>query len=232
MPSELTVISAPTVIALTTLDNLRDEINPTDTSRDRYYTNLINRASRAIANYCHRTFGLGQYLEVFSLDRTEGYLDREQRSPTLRLSRFPVQTVESITDGQGNTVDPATYFIDAASGIITVNTMSSTSTQLWPSWIAHWGYPVTVAYHAGYDLAAVGDGSAPTFLGIPEDLESVCLAMIVAAANQTGQDQSVQLEVTENVGRTAYFDRGSAGATGMGIDTSIAAALSNYKVAR
>jgi hypothetical protein len=232
MPSQLTIVSAPTVIALTTIDAVRDEINPIDTSRDRYYLNLINRASRAIANYCHRTFGLGQYSEYFTLDRTEGYVDREQRATTLRLSRFPVISVESITDGYGNVVDPSTYNIDQAAGIITVNTMAPTSTQLWPTWQAHWGYPVTVAYHAGYDLATPGDGLAPGYIGIPEDLESIALAMVVAAANQTGQDQSVQLEVTENVGRTAYFDRGSAGATGMGIDVSMQMALANYKVYR
>lgn len=229
---QLTVITPPVTGNLVSIDDLRDEINPIDTSLDRYYGNVIARASRAIANYCHRIFGRAQYSEVFRLDRQEGWIDPEQRSPALQLSRFPVLSITSIIDRDGNTVDPTTYYLDPESGIVTVNVASDPSGNIFYYGLPLWGYPVTVVYLAGYDLTLPGDGSAPAYIGAPPDLATATLALCVAAATTTGTDSSVQLEVTENVGRTAYFDRGSSGGTAMGIDTSMAAQLAAYKVYR
>lgn len=229
---QLTVITPPVTGNLVSIDDLRDEIDPIDTSLDRYYGNVIARASRAIANYCHRVFGRGTYSEVFALDWREGWVDPEQRSPILQLARFPVLSITSIIDRYSNVIDPTTYYLNPESGIIMLNTATDPSGNIVSSWTPQWGYPVTVLYQAGYDLTLPGDGSAPTYIGAPPDLATAALALCVQATNTTGSDSSVQYELTENVGRTQYFDRGSSGGTAMGIDTAMAAQLAAYKVYR
>lgn len=231
----LTIVSAPTTNRLTTIDNVRDELlgTVTDTSRDRVLYRMIDRASASIADYCNRVFGLGQYLEEFRLDTQFGIWDREEISNSLSLKRWPVVSVESVTDYFGNVINPAFYELNAGAGILRFVPLAygSTVTGAWGGGFPSPRYPINVAYHAGWDLAAEGDGSAPTYLGVPADLEGTALGLITQAYLAQGTDNRVILEVTENVGRTGY-DKTSGSAASMNLDQGMQNVLMAYKALR
>ena len=225
----LTIVTAPATARLVWIDSVRDELSSyvVDTSNDSALLRLIDRASRIIAAYCNRVFGLGQYLETFRLDYSAGSVDRQEIDKTLQLSRWPVISVESITDYQGTVIDPSLYVVDNGCGQITFVAPPYGSTLVYASPV----YPVVVAYHAGYDLLNKGYGAPPTYLGIPPDLEGVALGLITQAYLTIGVNSSVILEVTENVGRTGY-DRSSPNAVPMPLDASTMSILSAYKALR
>jgi hypothetical protein len=231
----LTIVSAPTTSRLTTIDNVRDELLGTvvDTSRDRVLYRMMDAASRAIADYCNRVFGRGQYIEEFRLDLSKGWLDREEISNSLSLKRWPVVSIDSITDYYGDTIDPTFYELNTGAGIVhfVPAPYGSTVVGAWGNSQPSPRYPLKVTYTAGWDLAAEGDGSAPLYAGIPADLESTALGLITQGYLAQGTDTRVILEVTENVGRTGY-DKSQGNASSMSLDAGMKDVLMAYKAMR
>ena len=64
-------------------------IDPTDTSKDAAIAVLLAACVAMLENYCSRTFQNGDYVEEFE--------PLSARDPTLMLSAWPVQTINSVT---------------------------------------------------------------------------------------------------------------------------------------
>jgi hypothetical protein len=87
-----TLLSAPASAGLTTLANVKDELNITDDSNDTSLTRFIAEESAAISRYCNRIFGLATWQDEFRPQRgVRGEGVRGASNP-LKLSRWPLAT--------------------------------------------------------------------------------------------------------------------------------------------
>lgn len=87
-----TLVTPPASSALTTLENVRDELSVKDgdTSNDARFTRYINEESAGLARYCGRIFGLATWQDVFRLSRgVWGEGVREANNP-LKLTKYPL----------------------------------------------------------------------------------------------------------------------------------------------
>lgn len=178
-------------MALIDLDTVKTYLGITGTDDDAYLQQQIDAASAMVESYCGREF-----------DRVT---DQEQviEEPTqhVMLTRFPLHSITTITDVDGNEFNSDAFYFDARSG-----------------WL-RWAYDglkwqatdkITVTYDGGYD-------------DIPKDLETVLLDMVATRYYQRGQDMSrpVRSETTDGIGSFTYavdssFFGGGAGSGGFG----------------
>lgn len=86
------LVTAPASASLTTLENVRDELDLADnqTDDDGTLTRYINEESAHIARYCNRVFGFATWSDQFRLQR--GVLGEGVRAQTapLILTRYPL----------------------------------------------------------------------------------------------------------------------------------------------
>lgn len=89
-----TLVTAPASSALTTLANVKDELDipSTDTSNDNRLTRFIAEESASIARYCNRIFGLATWQDEFRPQKgVRGEGVRAAANP-LQLTRWPLTT--------------------------------------------------------------------------------------------------------------------------------------------
>jgi len=196
MPSILTETTSPVSTALTTLAKAKEELGITDTASDALITKLIDRASSVIASYCDRVFGYAVLSELFRYAPITGFARANWR--TLRLSRWPLVSLTSVTDGDG-LVSPTLYESETGPTFSFVHRILNSERSFWTQ------PPFTVVYTAGWNLP---NDTSPN---LPSDVEEVCLSMVRSAWYRRQGDPSVQIDLVEGVGRTTYFQRGLSG---------------------
>ncbi|MBO0904220.1 hypothetical protein [Jiella sonneratiae] len=185
----LTVVTAATAANLTTLERARAMLDFAPTE-DAAVSTLIDQASRVIADYCRRPFGLETVRETF---------DAFLWGSAVLLSRSPVIAITEVLDGT-QAIDIENTRQDAETGLLYR--------------IDDDGYPLcwsgarlTVTYSAGYVLPSDEDGAPATTL--PEPVERAAIRLVGAYRSLSGRDQLIKSETVEGIGSTSWWVPGA-----------------------
>jgi hypothetical protein len=172
----LEVDSTEAAYPLTTLDDVKDELNITDTSTDALLTRWINVASSSIHNYTRRTFWEQTVTETFYTQQTPSALSltgsiaagypfsqRFDLEGCLKLGHYPVSSIASVTVGQCSTsLDPSLYVVTPRDGLLRrLCDDGSGSPVFWET------QNIVVVYTAGYAQA-----------DLPSDIEQAAITLV------------------------------------------------------
>jgi hypothetical protein len=208
MNSILTVTAAASSFDLTTLTNVKAELDITNGASDAVLKRYISGASQAAAQHCNRVFAAETVSEQFLPVRV-ACLIRSNIDP-LQLARWPLIAVTAVVEGD----DPLTltddYLVDPKNGQLTrVN--DSGFSRTWPN------LPLTVAYSAGYTTATV-----------PADLEDAVIRMVTKRYSAKGRDAALKSENIPGVRDVTYWIATGNEAGNMTPD--VVDILENYRV--
>jgi uncharacterized phiE125 gp8 family phage protein len=197
----VTVTSAAPSYDLTTLANVKSELDISDGANDAVLRRYINSASVAAANYCNRVFAVETVSEQF----LPGHHRWRRHQPKLQLARFPLITVTSVTeDGVVLTVD-TDYIVNARNGQLT-----RVSGGVPISWL---NLGITVVYSSGY-------------VTVPPDLEDAVIRMVTQRYSTKGRDLTVRKEAIPGVIEVQYQD--ATAESPANITPDVAALLERY----
>lgn len=157
----LRVVTAPAVQPVS-LSEMKEHLRIDTTDEDVLIEALIEAAASYAENYTQRAL-VGQELELL--------LPCFPEDSIIRLPRPPLASVEWIKyidlDGQLQTVDPATYQIDAYSEPAEIK---PEYLSWWPSDVRTYDFnPVQIRYIAGY--APIGSPLGDTAAGVPQGVK-------------------------------------------------------------
>jgi hypothetical protein len=229
MPGLVAIVTPPLSAQLATLAHAKEELGVTTTADDSYIANLINRASQVIVNYCSRPFGMLTQTETFRFSGVAGTspaswsvapygtpLDSTFRP--LISAAYPLWKTGATATENGAVLTLDTDFeIDTDAGLFF---------RLRGGLRSWWGVPkVVLSYRAGWVLP--NDTPVSGVDPLPLDVEAACLSLVTAGYTARGRDPSVQMEITEGVGRTAYHP--ARGTGNMVIDSNLAQILDPYQ---
>ena len=206
-----TVSTPAATTALTTLQNVKDELVITGTDEDAYLTAKIARVSAQICTYLKvptagdrtRTLGRETLVETLRRDRPMGYdpgwtgtyLDRfgpaDSRHTQLLLARRPIVSVTSVVE-DGTTLDASSYESNGAAGILT-----RLSSDVPAAWAAR---KIVITYVAGWLLPE--DASA----NMPGDIEDAAIRLIKSARFARERDPYIKSETIPGPITTVYQD--------------------------
>ncbi|NEV75471.1 phage head-tail connector protein [Rhodopseudomonas sp. BR0C11] len=190
-----TVITRATSRQLTTLDNLKLELDISGTAQDEKLQRLIDRASAAVCSYLRVpaandgsvTLGLETIAETFWQSPWTG-----SRYNTLMLARMPVTEVVSVV-AAGEPIDLDDIEIDGAAGILRRVRGSSLRA-------AECGRRRTVVtYKAGWTLPGTADFT------LPLPIEGATIGLIRGARFAATRDPAVKSEWTTDIERVDYW---------------------------
>jgi hypothetical protein len=176
--SMLTVITPAATYDLTTLETVKDELSITGNDVDIRLARWIKETSGYIARWCNRVFGLEQVSEQWRAVDRWSVPDSSAAPRPLLLTRFPVVSIDSITDQDGTVLPVAEYEFDENTGRLWRLTDSGGRNHWW-SW------RLAVAYSGGYDLPD----------GAPDELQQACL-MLMKIRNDTQSRDRMQRSLT------------------------------------
>lgn len=209
-----TVVTPATNTDLTTLTNVKMDLNITDTSNDIYLQRQIKIASSAIVAYTNRTFALQTYRDEFrsfwgplwaygsSWNQGAIWSSGAATGFGLLLANVPVVSLSSI-DEDGTTLISSDYYLDANVG----GSLSDAGIlyRLDGGGVREgWSFDtLQVTYTAGWSLP--GDVS-PT---LPAEIEQAAILMVIAARQAgrltyTDRDPFLRSEIVEGIGRRDY----------------------------
>jgi hypothetical protein len=227
MPGLVSITTPPATTALTLLATAKGDLNVTTSTDDAFITNLIDRASGIVSEYCGWPLGKESIVETFRFGTDFGIGPANQQvapygTPLnvkfrpLILQYSPVVTLTSVVENGVTLTAGTDYEIDAPAGLIyRLRTVGNTNTRSW------WNIPtVVVTYDAGYALP--GDSGRT----LPRSIEDICLTLVRSAYLSRGFDTSVVMDWTPDLGRTQYTRSG--GASVMGLDDATRAQLAPF----
>lgn len=202
MRSILTVVAAADSYDLTTLANVKAELNITDSSSDAVLRRYISGASLAAAKYCNRVFVVESLSEQFLDDRQpfEHY-----RGP-LQLARWPITDLATVTEAGSLLDEDDDYLVDPSKGQITRISGNAVS-----SWCR---FGITVAYSAGYAV-------------IPSDLEDAVIRMVTKRWSAKARDATLKQREIPGVLSESYWI--ATGEDAGNLTPDIADILNNYR---
>lgn len=207
-PAIITTVTTPaSSYDLTTLDNVKAELDITDGKQDPALKRYITSASTAAAQYCNRKFQAETVQdEIICSDHFTWQVSG--RFEVLQLARWPLITVVSVTeDGQVLTegtdflVDPpigALYRLDANGNRI------KWSTQ-----------PKVVQYEAGY-------------AEIPSDVEDAVIRMVTRRFLSKGRDPNLKQQNVPGVLEQSWWI--ATGSESGNMSPDITDILDNYRM--
>ncbi len=178
MNSKFTASSPPASVNLTTLAVVKNELGITTSDDDAYLSKQITALSQFVATYLgvrptdDGARGLGQQ------ELTETF-DLTKRARTLRLSRWPLTAVASVTE-DGTDLAADDYELDAPAGLL--RRLCNDSLVAWNTG------QVTVEYTAGYVLPGESGRT------LPYDIEDAVLDLIKADRAARNRDPALRSE--------------------------------------
>src|SRR6266704_583649 len=172
MYSILTVTTTATSYDLTTLANVKAELDVTNGASDTILRRYISGASQASMQYCNRIFAVETVSEQF----LSGHARRLTRNGVmpLQLTRWPLITVTSVTEDGDLLVENTDYLVDKTNGQLT-RLDSSGFPRTWPT------LSIIVVYSAGYSTT-------------PADLEDAIIRMVTKRWSAKGRDATLKQE--------------------------------------
>lgn len=168
-------ILTPPVAALVSLNDAKAHLGVTGTDSDAVITSLIASSSAAVTSFIGRPLLAGEYRETFRLI----HLER-----VLTLSRWPVVSVASITEGD-DTLAVTDYEISADEGLLHRLTAKGRY-QCWANEVT------VVTYEAGYAEA-------------PADVQAATMSLIADAWSARGRDPGMRSIGIGSI-NLSYFD--------------------------
>jgi hypothetical protein len=189
MRSSITVLSPARSHDLTTLAALKTELNvkPGDRSKDDQLLRYIRQATGVINTACGRPFGLERVSEQFLID--------DDLSDTLVLLRKPVVgAIESVTQGDDDLLDAASYQLDAERGLLRRSPPNSGWGWGRPRCQGGWTGQVTVVYSGGFILVD----------SLPDNVERACLILATSYFRSAGRDTSIRSINVPDVDAVTY----------------------------
>ncbi len=189
----LTVVTPATNFRLTTVSNLRSDLNLASSDfSDATLERRIDEATSLIETYCGRIFARQTYRETFGANAGGEY--------ALVLGRDPVQSVTSV--GVDGALYPLDEYVIEGISLYRLNGVARRT---------YWSFgPTDVLYVAGYVLP--GD-TEQTGIKLPAFLQRCCTTEISAMISMSGRDLTIKSENVEGVGSTTFHGsaNGSAG---------------------
>lgn len=207
MYSILTVTTAAASYDLTTLTNVKAELNIKDGSSDTILKRYIGGASQAAMQYCNRVFAVESLSEQF----LPGLITRRIRSVVqqLQLTRWPLVAVSSVTENANLLVLGTDYLTDPANGQLTRIGSNAGFDRPWRT------LPLTIAYSAGYEE-------------IPADIEDAVIRMITRRFSAKGRDPNLKAETIPGIAERQWWI--ATGAESGNMSPDVADILDNYRV--
>lgn len=178
-----------------------------DASADPVLDNLLDSASAAAERWCNRKLIRESVSEIWRLP---------QPRESLPLTRWPIVSIASVTEGTGDALDSAYYEADLEDGQLYRLDGSDCRSR----WCAT---KVTVAYTGGY-LAEDETGS-----DVPDDLRDGVMAIVRAAWFAQGRDPYLRSEEVPGVARFAY-GFGAAAQSESGLPPEAESLLAPYRM--
>lgn len=200
MDSILTVTTAASSYDLTTLGTVKEELGTVTDASDDLLRRWIAEESANVSRYCNRVFARETVTEVFRF---------EDEAEVLRLKRYPVESITSVEEWTGVTLDAAYYECDAASGLL-YRTDGYYEREEWESEL------VTVVYTGGYAL--LGD--------LPRPIESAVLRLITRRYTARGRDPYLRAMSAPGLGEQQFWIPADGGPE---IPPDIAGMLASYR---
>lgn len=165
-----TVTAAATSFNLTTLANVKADIELRGTEKDPLINRIIPKASAAIAKWCNRVFARQTYQEVWRPPTLSSGATRVVDGiKPLTVLRWPLVSVTSIVEDGTLLVAGTDYELDLEHDAI-YRLDGEDNPVSWPS------AKRTIVYVAGYILPA--NGVAAASVTIPADLEDAAVRLI------------------------------------------------------
>ena len=204
----VTVTTAATNYDLATLAEIRDELDITNGAQDARLQRYLTSASAAISQYCNRVFPAETMTEQFWAQRDRWPRLVKGGFPSLQLSRWPIQSVTSVTENGTALVEDTDFTVDAANGQL-VRLDINLYPRPWPI------FPIVVVYVGGFDT-------------IPADVADAAVRMVKARYFSRDRDPMLRSENIEGVYSAQYWIAMGSQAGNMPPD--IADILDNYRV--
>lgn len=174
------VVTVATTQNLTTVSNVKADLNISGSSEDAYLVRRVNEASKLAATYCARTFMSETVDDTF-------YMTYGDSPEALVLSRRPVSSITSVTvDGEALT--SSDYHVETATGLL-YRKNSDGDLTTWD------GEKTVVRFVGGYS-------------SVPEDLEGAVIGLIKAMRSARERDPTVRSERVPDVMEVTYWVRG------------------------
>jgi hypothetical protein len=203
-----TVTQAAQTYDLATLDVVRDELNIKDNSKNSTLQRYLTSASVMVSQYCNRVFPAETITEQFWAQR-----DRWPRlvpggAINLQLSRWPIQSVTSVTENGVMLVQDTDFKIDAVNGQL-IRLDTDGYPKLWPL------YPIVVVYIGG-------------FAKIPVDVQDAVVRMVTRRYASKGRDPNLRQQNIPGVLEQSWWI--STGTDSGNMSPDISDILDNYRV--
>lgn len=204
----VTVTEAAGTYDLVDLSVIKDELGVTDNSKNALLQRYLTSASAMIAQYCNRVFLAETMTEEFWNQR-----DRHRRlildtMQDLQVSRWPIQSVTSVTENGTVLVQDTDFKIDADNGqLLRLNSDGNPM---------HWRvYPVIVVYVGGFE-------------DIPVDVQDAAVRMVTRRYASKGRDPNLKQQNIPGVLEQSWWI--ATGTEAGNMDPSITDILDNYRV--
>lgn len=185
---------------MTTLAAVKAELGIVDGSEDAALTSFIEQASQVITSECCRILASESVTETIYTDFW---------ATTLRLSRYPVSAIASVSECGVALTAGDDFIVDTAAGAMLRVDASGR--------IVSWGVgKIVITYTAGYALEAE----------TPSDLQRACLSLVKIMRSSASRDPFMKSEEIPGVRITDYW----VGAIGNGaLPADISGMLARYK---
>lgn len=202
MFSIVTVISPSATQDLTVLDRVKRDLGIDNNDSDDRLTELIHEESASFTDLVCRILASETVIEEF---RTQWGGHRQLISPrqnvsVLRLTRYPVTEITSVTEGDDPVLDPSLYEVDAEPGLLYRLDADGNTHQ----WMRR---TTVVVYTGGYTLLDT----------LPRKIETAVLSMIRSRWFSIGRDPTVRSRNIVDVGTVTYW----SGPTGAGAGSDV-----------
>lgn len=193
---------------LASLDDVKDEIGVKDNSNNALLQRYLTSASAAVSQYCNRVFPAETMTETFWASRDRGWRKVLPSVQDLQLSRWPVQSVTSVTENGTALVQDTDFKVNAENGqLVRLNTNGYP--RMWPV------YPIVVVYAGGFDKT-------------PPDVQDAVIRMVTKRYVSKGRDPSLKQESVPGVREVQYWI--ATGADSGNMTPDITDILDNYRV--
>lgn len=211
----LTVLTSATDVRLTTVANVKEVLNLTDSVDEPFLDRLILRASARVASYCGRELLVQKYQTVLP----------SYGGPHLQLPQYPIVSVSRVFDGSdtgpGGSVELSAteYQIDQAEGQLYRDYTWRWSKRLDPHTVSDmitpdgerrkWLIEFTAGYVGPKGTTSTGlIGSTSTGSTLPAEIEDATIELVKSAYLARKRGDDVKSESVGDVSVT-YKDTGS-----------------------
>ena len=203
---------------LVSLDDIKLELQISNTTDDIWLAKQITRASNAVMQFVNRPIVPQTYQERFFFPEDPWPKSVTDHVGVLQLSIWPLVgnngsvsiNFEPDSAIPINLIEGLDYRVDAARGQITRLDPITLHARNWPN------RPILVQYQAG-------------FSPIPDDIQDACIRLVKARYFARTRDPLIRQENVSGVVETSYWFGNGPGTNGSNIPPDVAGLLSNYR---